>query len=191
MTITTVRTRDSAASRAALLAAASALFSSSGYEATTIREIGERAGVDPALIARYFGNKLNLYLATVDAEASESNRVDLASDIGLYVSWLLERTDTRGPGPLIQALARSDSAPEIRAAAHAKITARIVDPLAALLVSRGVSPDSARLRAEVAVAALIGVVVVRGAGSFDELPAAGVDVVADVLTRMLESVADA
>jgi AcrR family transcriptional regulator len=174
-----------------LLAAASALFSSGGYDGTTIRDIGERAGVDPALIARYFGNKLNLYLATLEAEASEPGRVDLSSDLRGYVAWLLERTDRRGPGPLMQALVRSDTAPEIRAAAQAHITRRLVDPLVSLLVTRGVSADVARVRAEAGIAALIGVVVVRGTGSFDALPAAGVDDVAGVLTRLLESVLDA
>jgi AcrR family transcriptional regulator len=185
------RTRDSAATRSALLAAASALFSSGGYEATTIRDIGERAGVDPALIARYFGNKLNLYLATLDAEAAEPGRVDLSSDLRSYVTWLLAQTDRRGPGPLMQAVVRSDSAPEIRAAAQAHITRRLVDPLVSLLVSRGVDSDLARIRAEATVAALIGVVVVRGTGSFSALPGADVDDVADVLTQLLESVVDA
>ena len=182
------RTRDSAASRASLLAAASALFSSRGYEATTLRDIGERAGVDSALIARYFGNKLGLYLATLEAEASEPGRVDLASDLRGYLTWLLERTERRGPGPLMQALVRSDTAPEIRAAAQAHITRRLVDPLVALLSARGVPSDSARLRAEAAVSALIGVIVVRGTGSFAALPAADIDDVAEVLTRLVEGV---
>lgn len=185
------RTRDSAASRAALLAAASALFSSRGYEATTVRDIGERAGVDSALIARYFGNKLNLYLATLEAEASEPGRVDLATDLHGYLMWLLERTDRRGPGPLMQALVRSDTAPEIRAAAQAHISRRLVDPLVALLASRGVDAEVARLHAEAAVSALIGVVVVRGTKSFASLPSADIDDVAAVLTRLLESVLDA
>ncbi|MFD9659211.1 helix-turn-helix domain-containing protein [Streptomyces mirabilis] len=33
------------------------LFAERGFDRTTIRDIGERAGVDPALIARYFGSK--------------------------------------------------------------------------------------------------------------------------------------
>lgn len=173
-----------------MLAAASTLFSSGGYDGTTIRDIGERAGVDAALIARYFGNKLNLYLATLEAEATEPGRVDLATDLRGYAAWLLERTDRRGPGPLMQALVRSDSAPEIRAAAQAHITRRLVDPLVSVLTAHGVSPDSARVRAEAAVAALIGVVVVRGTGSFSVLPDADVAEVAGVLTRLLESMLD-
>src|ERR1700722_9550064 len=62
------RPRDAAASKDALLRAAQALFGQNGFERTTIREIGERAGVDAALIARYFGNKADLYVAAVVAE---------------------------------------------------------------------------------------------------------------------------
>jgi AcrR family transcriptional regulator len=174
-----------------LLAAASALFSSGGYDATTLRDIADRAGMDSALIARYFGNKLGLYLATLEAEASEPGRVDLVSDLRGYLTGLLERTDRRGPGPLMQALVRSDTAPEIRAAAQTHISRRLVDPLVSLLSARGAEPGAARLRAEAAVAALIGVIVVRGTGSFSELPAADVEEVADVLTQLVESVLNA
>src|SRR5271168_4661618 len=62
------RPRDAAASRQALLLAAQALFGQNGFESTTIREIGDRAGVDAALIARYFGSKADLYIAAVVAE---------------------------------------------------------------------------------------------------------------------------
>src|SRR6266536_411309 len=53
----TRRPYDAQASRSALVDAATALFDERGYEATTIRQIGELAGVDAALIARYFGGK--------------------------------------------------------------------------------------------------------------------------------------
>jgi hypothetical protein len=83
---------------------------------------------------------------------------------------------------------RSDTAPEIRAAAQAHITRRLVDPLVSLLTSRGVPAASARLKAEAAVSALIGVVVVRGTGSFATLPSADVSDVAALLTQLVESV---
>src|SRR5260221_5104477 len=59
------RYHDAQASREALLGAARALFDERGYDRATTREIGERAAVDPALIARYFGGKEGLYLATI------------------------------------------------------------------------------------------------------------------------------
>src|SRR5580658_2152227 len=67
----TGRSRDAVASRDALLRAAQSLFGQQGFESTTIREIGEQAGVDAALIARHFGSKADLYIAAVVAEDSE------------------------------------------------------------------------------------------------------------------------
>ncbi len=58
-------------SRTRLLDAAQALFSERGFDATTTRQIAERADVDAALIARYFGNKAKLYLAAVAAEPDD------------------------------------------------------------------------------------------------------------------------
>ena len=57
---TTPRRRDSAASRDRLLSAAGELFADRGFDRTSAREIGERAGVDPTMIARYFGGKAQL-----------------------------------------------------------------------------------------------------------------------------------
>ena len=47
----TRRPHDAEASRRALLEAAQEVFEAVGYDRATTREIGERAGVDPALIA--------------------------------------------------------------------------------------------------------------------------------------------
>src|ERR1700735_2076561 len=62
------RPRDAPASRQALFSAAQELFAQKGFERTTLREIGELAGVDAALLARYFGSKADLYVAVVAAE---------------------------------------------------------------------------------------------------------------------------
>lgn len=43
--------------REQILEAARELFAEKGFERTTMRAVAERAGVDPALIAHYFGNK--------------------------------------------------------------------------------------------------------------------------------------
>ena len=42
------------------------LFWSKGYSNVSVREIAKAAGVDVALIARYFGSKLGLFEATLD-----------------------------------------------------------------------------------------------------------------------------
>ncbi len=47
--------------RTAILEAAQRLFSSRGYSETGVRDIAAEAGVNPALISRYFGSKLQLF----------------------------------------------------------------------------------------------------------------------------------
>jgi AcrR family transcriptional regulator len=61
------RARDSQATRMALLSAAQRRFSVLGYERTTTRDVAEAAGVNPALINRYFGGKDGLFEAVLAA----------------------------------------------------------------------------------------------------------------------------
>ncbi|MEU5792903.1 TetR family transcriptional regulator [Streptomyces sp. NPDC047813] len=51
------RPRDARETRARILRAAGAVFAERGYEAATVRDIAARAGVNQALIFRYFGSK--------------------------------------------------------------------------------------------------------------------------------------
>jgi TetR/AcrR family transcriptional regulator len=53
------------AARDALLDAAESLFAHKGFEATTIKEIGAAAALNPALLYYYFGNKEELYRAVL------------------------------------------------------------------------------------------------------------------------------
>jgi len=55
----------------ALVLAASRLFASSGFEATTTREIALEAGCAEGLIHRYFGGKYGLLLAIIDRRTAE------------------------------------------------------------------------------------------------------------------------
>ncbi|MFD9825590.1 TetR/AcrR family transcriptional regulator [Streptomyces violascens] len=61
------RRRDAGATRRRLLDAARDLFAERGYEGATVREIAERAGANQALLFRYFGSKQGL-LAEVVAQ---------------------------------------------------------------------------------------------------------------------------
>jgi AcrR family transcriptional regulator len=189
------RPRNAGATRESLLGAAQDLFGHKGYERTTTREIGEAAGVDPALISRYFGSKADLYLAAVaterlgDDEVDERDRNDAPfDDLAQVVEVVLRRTARRGPGPILQALVRDDASAEIRAAAAARLERRMVGPIAAGYGEAGL--DRPVLRAQVAVAAVLGVGLGRSLGWFDELHAADPGDLAGLVTDALAAVPD-
>jgi len=161
--ITTRRRHDAPASRQALLKAAEALFDERGYDAATVREIGERAGVDAALIARYFGSKQGLYLATLEQEP----RMPLPTDLTRALEHILSRSDQRGIGPMSLAMVSPTHGEELRRQVSAITARRVVEPFAAELSAHGVK--DAALRAEILVAVAIGVSLTRACGTLPTL----------------------
>jgi len=179
-----VRPRNAGASKQALLDAAQELFGQKGFEGTTVRDIGEHAGVDHALIARYFGGKADLYIATLVAEARRDQPGSAFEGLEDMVEGLLTRMDENGLGPVMQALIRSDTSDQIRKAAQNHMARRLVDPMVADTSSRGV--DQAQLRSEIVVSALIGVILGRALGWFDELSAVPRARLTEMVTELLE-----
>jgi AcrR family transcriptional regulator len=177
------RPRDAAASKDALLEAARMLFGQRGFERTTTREIGERAGVDAALIARYFGSKADLYVAAVVAESQDDQGPRDFETLEQIADAIVTRIDERGLGPITQALIRSDTSDEIRVAARAHLVRRLIQPLAAGMSQEGV--EAPRLRAEIAVSALIGVSLARSLGWFEELRSVEKQELVDLLSEAL------
>lgn len=176
------RRRDAARSRELLLQAATELFAERGFDRTTTREIGERAGVDPALIARYFGGKTQLYLAAVEQERGhDTPPADLLDEQRL--DWLLKRVESRGPGPIFQATVLPSDDPAVREAARAHLYRRLIDPLRERFERDGV--DRAQLRAELAIAAFGGVILARSGGALEELSKVDADELLVLLHELL------
>lgn len=101
--------------RDAILDAALGLFAENGFEGTSLRAIAGVAGVDPALIRHFYGDKQTLFATAVAHRTAIPAR--LAAAIGdvpttghaladAYLR-LWEEPDT---GPIIQALVRSATA---------------------------------------------------------------------------------
>jgi AcrR family transcriptional regulator len=178
------RYHDARASREALLDAARALFDERGYDRATTREIGERAGVDPALIARYFGGKEGLYLATI-AEGPVGATGELDFEPRALVAQLLEHWDERGHSPISRALASPTLTDEVREQVRAVIDSRLIDPLAAELAARGVTAPV--LRAELLVAVTLGVAVSRSNGTLATLASAPADQVLKALSPLVDA----
>jgi AcrR family transcriptional regulator len=176
---------DAAASRQALLKAAAELFDERGYERATIREIGERAGVDPALIARYFGGKEGLYLAALSDPESTRAITCSAGEPVVAVRDMLRRWDERGSTPFRRALMSHDPTPEVREQVGAMLAGRLLGPMVEELSQRG--HEDAVLRAQVALALATGVELLRENGLLPELGEADLDDVLAVLEPMLRA----
>lgn len=64
--VSTDRPRRSDATKEAIRTAARERFAADGYERATIRAIAADAGIDPAMVMRYFGNKEKLFAAAAE-----------------------------------------------------------------------------------------------------------------------------
>jgi len=64
---TSIRQAYADQTRSAILEAAQYLFATRGYTEAGVRDIASRANVNPALIARYFGSKIALFEAALEA----------------------------------------------------------------------------------------------------------------------------
>jgi AcrR family transcriptional regulator len=186
------RRRDAVATRQALLDAARELFDAHGFRGTTVRAIGERAGVDPALIARYFGGKAELYQAVLDQDrlAVEPTAAPAAGGPPAQrrsprhvIDAMLERVDEHGVGPVLRALTDPDTDAATRDELGARLHAYVTAPLATWLREAGVS--DAELRAEVVVAALLGVMIARATGGLSRVAEADRERLATLLEELL------
>jgi AcrR family transcriptional regulator len=68
------RKRNAEATRAAILEAAKAHFAQLGYDVAVLRDIARDAGVDVALVKRYFGGKEALFLEALRASFGDGVR---------------------------------------------------------------------------------------------------------------------
>ncbi|MCK1323536.1 TetR family transcriptional regulator [Bradyrhizobium sp. 156] len=63
-----------------ILAAARERFGSTGYDATTIRAVADDAGVHASIVMRYYGNKEDLFAATLSIDLALPNLAALPAE---------------------------------------------------------------------------------------------------------------
>jgi len=178
------RPRNSSATRQALLDAGRAVFDEVGYDRATTRDIGERAGVDPALIARYFDCKEGLFLAAI-AEGASAEEDELDFEPRALLAFLLGRWDERGHSPLSRALASPALTDEVRRQVSGIVRERLLDQLVEVLRERGVAEPE--LRAEMLVAIAVGVAMTRANGTLETLAGAPRELVLDSLGPIVDA----
>ena len=152
------RNRNAVATRQAILEAAKACFMHEGYEQVGVRDIAARAGVDPALVNRYFGSKEGLFSEAVASKFDlrhllDGDRATLGERLARYV--LQKNAEGADYDPLV-ALLRSSSSDVCSGMLRNAIGQGFVRPLAARLEG----PD-ALSRAELVGSTLLGLLVHR------------------------------
>ncbi len=142
--------------RAAVEKAAEELFTEQGFAATGVRDIARHAGVDPALVIRYFGSKEKLFVRTMTMSDAFLEVIGGPLD-GLgraLVDFVVRRTRARQTdesGAVYAALVRASDRPAVREHLQDAIEQMIITPLAPRL-----DGDDAELRAHLLAAQLAG-----------------------------------
>lgn len=153
------RKRDAEATRAAILAAAKDQFARFGYDKTALRPIAAEAGVDVALIQRYFGGKEGLFTEALKASFDKSRLLSwdkrtIAHDIAVMMADNTPADDARTQSFqfLLQAATSPTTAPMLSLA----VQERFLGPIRDWLGGQG-----AEARARVLAAVYIGLLVER------------------------------
>ncbi|MEV0127846.1 TetR family transcriptional regulator [Dactylosporangium sp. NPDC050688] len=171
------RRRDAAATRRLLLAAARRRFAADGYTATTVRDIATDAGVNVALINRYFTSKEGLFEACLTGVGDELGRT-VAQDMPLERIPLDIAARLAGPDAgeyRIQLLLLLRSSGDERAERiRADILRTFADRLATATGWRpGVAGAGERmLRAQITLASAMGITLLRSS-TLEPLASAG------------------
>ncbi|MEU4929646.1 TetR family transcriptional regulator [Streptomyces yokosukanensis] len=151
------RPRDAQGTRARILHAAGAVFAERGYEAATVREIAGRAEVNQALIFRYFGSKQAL-LTEVMAQGGKEQLINTPAE--RLFETALRGVLTKGGKPgtdrllavYLRSIGSADAAPE---------TVRALGEEYAAALAALSSADDSTLRAQLAMAWLLGIGLMR------------------------------
>jgi AcrR family transcriptional regulator len=149
--------------RQAILEAARGAFAQAGYDHATIRDIAGAAGVDPALVHHYFGDKEGLFVAamelpfdpdTILAALTDGDPERTGERIASMLLLLWDNTETRNPliAMVRSAVSHEDAARMLREFVAAAIFTRVAKELG--------MPD-ARLRASLVVSQIIGLAIGR------------------------------
>jgi AcrR family transcriptional regulator len=171
-----------------LLAAAAAAFSALGYEAASVRKVAADAGVDPALVRRYFGTKERLFneiaAAAVDPERMVQSVVDGPRD-GLgdrLARYFLSRLgDVEAPGPILALVRSAVTSPHAAMLLRTFLAEQVLSRIAA-----ATGADDPALRAALAASQLVGIAVARHAVQLEPLVVIDVNELADLIGPALQ-----
>jgi AcrR family transcriptional regulator len=157
------RLRNAAATRDAILASATRHFARESYEQVGLRELAGDAGVDPALVSRYFGGKEQLFKEVLRGKDQHMMAGITRDGLPAHLAALLidegggcETTSAKIDRLLI--LLRSASSPKASQIVRDAMNEDILEPIAGVL-----DGADAPLRASLCMAIVMGCGILRSA----------------------------
>lgn len=161
--------------REVILNAARVAFADRGFDAVSVRQIAEAAGVDSALIHHYFGSKDKLFIAAVQFPADPAQLIGAIADgpiDGLgsrVVETFLATWEDATTGPALEALVRSALANNssqrlVREFFAVQIIGQLMEKLPG-----DIDPDEIPIRAGLVASQLFGLAVARQLLQFEPL----------------------
>ena len=151
------RIRRSDITRRTILAAARERFASDGYERTTIRAIAADAGIDPAMVMRYYGSKERLFAAAAEFELRLPDPRSIPrEEIGVrMVAHFVERWEA---DDVLTALLRAGVTNDAAAERLRSVFASQVAPAAAVVVA---DPTQVPVRSGLVASQILGLALTR------------------------------
>jgi AcrR family transcriptional regulator len=181
------RARNATATRSAILTAARARFARDSYERVGVREIAADAGVNAALVIRYFGSKEQLFAAAIAQDLGLAEL--LAGDLNVLgeriVRHFVHRWDAGTTLDPLLILLHSAANQQAAAMVNQSLTAQFVEPLA-----RRLSGDDALLRTTLIGAQLLGLAIMRNVMQSEPLSSSAVERLVALVAPTLQSYLD-
>jgi AcrR family transcriptional regulator len=145
--------------RQAIEAAARDLFAQVGFERTTVRDIGARAGIDPSMVIRYFGSKdaLFAHVALPDLQLPDLSDADPTMIGETLVMHFLDQWEGEAAGGGMPILLRSAASNEEAADRLRAIFVAQVFPV----IARAGPAETAAFRAGLVASQLLGLALTR------------------------------
>ena len=157
--------------KAAIVDAARVDFAAQGYDATSVRGVARRAGVDPALVHHYFGGKARLFAAVMDIPADPATLIGRVvegprDEVGerlvraFLTVWDTAEGQQRFTALMRSAVTHEDATRVLREFLTREVFGRVVDAMAAADGSRE-SRQELELRAGLAASQMVGLALMR------------------------------
>ena len=182
----TARPKNAAATRDAILAAARARFLEDSYDSVGLRDIASDAGVDVALVSRYFGGKEKLFVEVLGKKEPDWLPPGTpAAELPTLLTTLFmnhDEAEHREHAEYLLIILRSASSPKAAEIVRDALRGGVLEPLAACL-----DGEDADARASLAMAVWMGATMLRTIMTVEPLNRHGCEVVGGRLAALYEA----